>query len=297
MKHKSDMRKILLIPIYIIMCIPSLRAIGPMDVRFYDEASDTTLINSILVELAANDPGTPGERVAMLGQRFLGTPYVAHTLEAPEGEPERLTVNLNELDCTTFVETVFALAKTVGEGRTSWRDYLNNLESIRYRGGELNGYPSRLHYIADWIIDNSYRWNIIDATNLFPAISYTTKSIDFMSNHRDRYPALKDSLNFERVKNTEMGFRNHRYPYVKTRNLGERPTRQAFKNGDAVALTSSLKDLDVTHLGLILIVDGEPHLLHASSSLGKVVLSDETLADFMKRNRSLTGVRVMRLKE
>ena len=279
------------------MSIPAIFAAGPMNVRFHDETADTTLINSILVDLAQNDPGSPGERVAMLGQKFIGTPYVSHTLEAPDGEDERLTVNLSELDCTTFVETVFALAKTVGEGRTSWRDFVNNLESIRYRGGELNGYPSRLHYIADWIVDNTYRGNIIDATNLFPAISYTTKSIDFMSNHRDNYPALKDSLNFERVKSTELGYRNHRFPFVKTRNLSELPTRQAFRNGDAVALTSSLKDLDVTHLGLIIIVDGEPHLLHASSSLGKVVLSDEKLADFMKRNRSLTGVRIMRLKD
>ena len=279
------------------MSIPAIFAAGPMNVRFHDETADTTLINSILVDLAQNDPGSPGERVAVLGQKFIGTPYVAHTLEAPDGEDERLTVNLSELDCTTFVETVFALAKTVGEGRTSWRDFVNNLESIRYRGGELNGYPSRLHYIADWIVDNTYRGNIIDATNLFPAISYTTKSIDFMSTHRDNYPALKDSLNFERVKSTELGYRNHRFPFVKTRNLSELPTRQAFRNGDAVALTSSLKDLDVTHLGLIIIVDGEPHLLHASSSLGKVVLSDEKLADFMKRNRSLTGVRIMRLKD
>lgn len=290
-------KPIILTALYILISIPAIFAAGPMNVRFHDETADTTLINSILVDLAQNDPGSPGERVAMLGQKFIGTPYVAHTLEAPDGEDERLTVNLSELDCTTFVETVFALAKTVGEGRTSWRDFVNNLESIRYRGGELNGYPSRLHYIADWIVDNTYRGNIIDATNLFPAISYTTKSIDFMSTHRDNYPALKDSLNFERVKSTELGYRNHRFPFVKTRNLSELPTRQAFRNGDAVALTSSLKDLDVTHLGLIIIVDGEPHLLHASSSLGKVVLSDEKLADFIKRNRSLTGVRIMRLKD
>lgn len=290
------MKKATFLFYYIIMCSVVSLASGPMDIRFIDETNDTTFINDILARVKAEDPGNPGDRVAMFGRMFIGTPYVAHTLESPEGEPERLTVNLKELDCTTFVENMMALALTIGEGRTSWRDYVNNLERLRYRGGELNGYPSRLHYIADWIVDNSYRGNVTDATPNFPAVSYTTKSIDFMSNHRDNYPALKDSLNFERVKNTELGYRNHRYPYIKTRNLAERPTREAFRNGDVVALTTSLKDLDVTHMGMIVIKDGEPYLLHASSSLGKVIITEVPLAEFMKRNRSLTGVRVIRVK-
>ena len=42
---------------------------------------------------------------------------------------------------------------------------------------------------------------------------------------------------------------------------------------------------------------GVPHLLHASSSSGKVELSGIPLDDFMKRNPSLLGIRVFRLKE
>lgn len=38
---------------------------------------------------------------------FRGTPYVASTLEK---EPEGLVVNLRELDCTTFAETVIGLS-------------------------------------------------------------------------------------------------------------------------------------------------------------------------------------------
>lgn len=273
------------------------RPVAPNGIRFHNEDKDTTRITEILTKVSAADPGTSGERVAMIGNMFIGTPYVAHTLEAAPGEDEQLTVNMDELDCTTFVETVTALAMTVGEGRTSWRDFVHNLERIRYRGGELNGYPSRLHYIADWVTNNSYRGNIIDAAPLFPAVSYTTKSINFMTNHRDLYPALTDSANFERVQSTEMGYRNHRFPYIKTRNLSEKPTKAAFRNGDLVALTSSLKDLDVTHMGIILLRDGVPYLLHASSSLGKVTVTDVPLDVFMKRNKSLTGLRVMRLKE
>ena len=64
-----------------------------------------------------------------------------------------------------------------------------------------------------------------------------------------------------------------------------------------MALTCGLKDLDVSHMGIIVIEKGEPYLLHASSSHGKVEITNVPLSEFMKKNRSLTGIRVIRLAE
>lgn len=283
----------------LITVFPAARAASPTGdrVRFHDIANDTTRITEILTTVLRNDPGTPGERVEAIGRLFLDVPYVAHTLEVDSGMPEVITVNIDELDCTTFVETVAALAKTVGEGRSSWRDFVYNLENLRYRGGEMNGYASRLHYNSDWVVDNSYRGNLKDATPLFPRFSYATKSINFMTANRDRYTALADSAQYERILNIENGYRNHRYPFVKTIDLGSKATKAAFKPGDIVALTSNLKNLDVTHLGIIVINNGEPYLMHASSSIGKVTITEVPLAEFMRRNRNLTGLRVLRLLE
>lgn len=266
-------------------------------VRYHDYANDTTKITRMLGEVLRNDPGNPGARIEMFGRMFLDTPYVAHTLEVDSGMPEVITVNVDELDCTTFVETVAAMAKTVGEGRSSWRDFVYNLENLRYRGGEMTDYGSRLHYIADWIVDNSYRGNVKDVTPMFPKVNYVTKSIDFMSANRDKYTALTDSAQYQRIRSIENGYRNHRYPYIKTIDLGNKATKAAFRSGDMVALTSNLKNLDVTHLGIVVIIDGEPHLMHASSSLGKVVITTVPLDEFMRRNRNLTGLRVFRLLE
>lgn len=271
-----------------------ISACGAANVRFHNEASDTTRINEILIETEAKKFKDPGERTAFIAQKFIGTPYVAGTLE---GTPELVTINLDELDCTTFVDLVLAMSYTVGEGRTSWRDLVYNLERMRYRGGEVNGYGSRLHYICDWVVDNIHRGNIEDATRLFPRINYVTRTIDFMSSNRDKYPALADSTEFERIKNVEIGYRSHRFPYVKTLDLSGKETKAAFRNGDALALVTNMKDLDVTHMGFVIKVDGEPYLLHASSTDGKVEMSQRPLADYMKRNRSLIGVRVIRLKE
>ncbi len=208
-----------------------------------------------------------------------------------------VTVNLDAVDCTTFVDMVLAMSYTVGEGRTSWRDFVYNLERLRYRGGEVNGYGSRLHYVCDWVVDNIHRGNIEDATKIFPRINHVVRTIDYMSSHRDKYPALADSAELARIKNVEIGYRSHRFPYVKTVDLGGKETKAAFRDGDAVALVSNLKDLDVSHMGFVVIENGEPYLLHASSTDGKVEVSQRSLADYMKRKRSLIGVRVIRLKD
>lgn len=261
-------------------------------VRFHDEANDTARINKMLTELVKIEDNQ--QRVAAAGMAMLGTPYVAGTLE---GEPEMLTINLDELDCTTFAETALALAYTAGEGRTSWRDYVYNLEKMRYRGGEMDGYASRLHYVSDWIVNNSHRGNLREVTNRLPGCDYTVKTIDFMTQNRDKYPALKDDSQFKRMKDIEMGYRSHRFPYIKKERLNQKEIIKELKEGDVVAITTKLPALDVTHVGIIIKEGGELKLLHASSAEKKVVIDNLNLYDYLRRNRESTGIRVIRLTE
>lgn len=263
--------------------------------RFGDEAADTSRINAILMDAVARDIDSPQERTAYVARIFEGVPYAAHTLE---GTPEQLTVRLDSLDCTTFVETALALACTAGERRSSWRDFVYNLERLRYRGGHMDGYGSRLHYNCDWAQDNIHRGIIADVTDRIPRTSYVVRSIDFMSRHSNLYPALADSTALAQIKKVESGYRLHRFPYIKTSDLRFRDVQDALRTGDVVALVTKLKDLDVTHLGIIVKdTGGVPHLLHASLSAGRVLLSDVPLADFMKRNTGLLGIRVYRLRD
>lgn len=258
---------------------------------FHNEASDTSRLNDMLIEVLAAKPAT-GDAVVMFADKFIGTPYVGGTLE---GDTEALRVNLDQLDCTTFAETMMALAMTVDEKRSSWRDFTYNLRNLRYRDGKVNGYPSRLHYIADWAVDNIHRGNFRDVTTLFPRCSYVVKTIDFMSANASKYPALADSANLARIKRVEIPYRRHRFPLIKTRDLAMKDVSQSFRNGDIVAFTSTLDNLDVSHMGIITIRNGEPYVIHASSSAGKVVMSDVPLDKFVKHNRNFTGVRVFRL--
>ena len=200
------------------------------------------------------------------------------------------------MDCTTFVETVVALALTVENHRCSWIDFLDMLETIRYRNGYADGYASRLHYISDWVITNTHRGYIKDVTDRIPQSDVQIKTLDFMSRNRSKYPALSDSATFEGIKNMEVGYRSHRFPYIKSARLSSKPIINALKGGDIVALTTKTNGLDVSHVGILVIEKDGPHLLHASSKEGKVVIDKLPLTEYMRKAHQLTGIRVLRLQ-
>lgn len=272
--------------------IPSASAQNTNRTEWHNEASDTTRITHILIEEAAH-PSARGD-MARIGALFAGTPYAAHTLE---GETEALRVNLDSLDCTTFVETVAALALTAREGRSSWQDFLYNLERIRYRQGTLRDYASRLHYISDWALDNQSRGTLREVTGELPGARHNVKTLNFMTRNRALYPALADSANYARMRSVEAGFSNYRYPYLRGSQLNAKNLRQSIRSGDILALTTATPGLDVSHLGIAVIdPDGTVRLLHASSREGKVLIDPLPLADYLRRNRT-EGLRVFRLAE
>ncbi|MDE6394347.1 MAG: DUF1460 domain-containing protein [Duncaniella sp.] len=268
-------------------------AAGPTQTRWQNESADTTRINNILTE-AASPERTVNQLMLHIAKQFEGTPYVAGTLE---GTPEMLTVNLDGMDCTTFVETVAALALTVSERRNSWQDFLYNLEQLRYRQGRADGYASRLHYISDWVVDNTHRGNLREVTDRAPTYFYLVKTLDYMSSHRDAYPALADDETFAKIKNAEVGYRSHRYPYVKSAELMSKKSNSWLREGDIIAFTTKTPGLDVSHVGIVVMVDGVAHLMHASSKDGKVEVDPLPLSEYMRKNRQLTGARFIRIGE
>lgn len=276
--------------VMVLWCAPATTAQTPVTV-WHNESADTTRITHILIEEARADrPGEPGR----LGQLFAGTPYAAHTLE---GENEALRVNLDSMDCTTFVETVAALALTAREGRSSWQDFLYNLERIRYRQGTIRDYASRLHYISDWALDNQSRGTLREVTGELPGARHNVKTLNFMTRNRALYPALADSATYARMRSVEAGFSNYRYPYLRGSSLNAKNLRQLIRQGDILAFTTATPGLDVSHLGIAVTdADGTVRLLHASSREGKVLIDPLPLAEYLRRNRT-DGLRVFRLLE
>lgn len=276
------------------MVAPLVHGATPDKIRWHNEAADTTNITKLLIKATNFSASTPNELVEFIGKEFVGTPYKGGTLE---GKPETLTINLEEFDCTTFVETVAALALTIEEGKNSWQDFADRLETLRYRQGEVNGYASRLHYFSDWIVSNTHRGLVKEVTDRIPQSDSQIKTLDFMSRNRSAYPALADSADYANIKNMEVGFRSHRFPYIKSARLTTKQVMGALKAGDIIALTTKTNGLDVSHIGILVIEKDGPHLLHASSKEGKVVIDKRTLAEYMRKSPNLTGIRVIRLQD
>ncbi len=258
--------------------------------RFHNEASDTSRLTAMLIDLSEKvTDGDPQKLVAEAGRMMLGTPYVGGTLE---GSPEMITLNLDGMDCTTFVENAIAMALTIENRRNSWQDFIYNLEQLRYKDGSANGYASRLHYISDWIVDNSHRGLLQEVTDRIGNANYIVKTLDFITQNRKLYPALEDDDVFQRMKDREIGYRSHRFPIIKPQNIKS----AKIQEGDIIAIATGKNGLDVSHVGIAVNVDGVIHLMHASSKEGKIIIDSLPLTEYMRRNRTATGIRVVRLK-
>lgn len=286
------MKKIFVLALLLVASLTASAA-TIQQMRFHCD-KDSTEINELLLEGYNSGLKTPNELVAFYAQKLLARPYVAHTLE---GNTEMLTINIDQLDCTTFVETLYALTRTTLNARYSWRDFAFNLENLRYRNGVMTDYSSRLHYISEWIVNNRSRGNLIEVTPDIPTADYLTKSINFMTTHKDSYKSLKDDPEMvEKIRNFEIGYRNHRMPYLKKQWLGRKDVKAALKSGDFVGLVTKIDGLDISHLGIVYKDEkGEIFLLDASMSGGKVQLEKENMFDMLRHSKSNIGLRVFRM--
>lgn len=227
--------------------------------------------------------------VAEIGLSFLGTPYVAATLE--NGLDEKLVINLRELDCTTFAENCLALAYTVKMGKTDFASFVTQLEKIRYRNGLRDRYPSRLHYFSEWIMDNHHK-RYISATINEKGVKMG-KAIRFMSTHPNSYPVLKQHpevvpvMAVQEEKLTQQPL--YYFPKEDLQNMTNH-----LQHGDIIGLTSTVEGLDINHVGIVIGRNGSFQLLHASQGAKKVVLSDTPVSDFLQPGSKNSGIMIAR---
>ncbi len=241
-----------------------------------------------------------GSAIAAIGRSFVGTAYVPRTLEV-DG-PERLVINFRELDCVTFVENAFALARFVRAGgveRLASRPdaeaaYSRLLAELRYRGGVIDGYPSRLHYFSEWVADNARRGLVTDISTQLGG-ELDREPIDFMSTHPDAYRQLGDAANLSAVRATEVQLNASGRTYVPEDRIEQ--AAAGIRDGDIIAATSTVAGLDVAHTGLALWVEGSLHLLHAPLVGDSVEISTMPLAERILSIEGQDGIIVARPTE
>ncbi len=262
-----------------------------MDKEVVYEKEDSLIVQSYLQQFSDSIHKTTGTLIAETGMFFLKTPYVASTLEGHS--PEKLVVNLRSFDCTTFLESVIALTMTLKK-RGDFENYYYQLEKLRYRDGKRDGYLSRLHYFSEWIVNNQKKGLINDVTKKIKG-KKVYFNLNFMSTHYQAYEALAANAAWiPSIEKTEAYLRSTPFFYLPKAEVSKRSAM--IENGDLLAITTAIEGLDISHVGIAYKKGGVIHLMHASATEKKVVISTMSLADYLASNKKQTGIIVLRMR-
>ena len=258
----------------------------PTYIDTYTKA-DSTLVCQLLQEFVPQRQQlTNDQLIIKIARKFIGMPYVAHTLDI--NEDEKLVVNLHGLDCTTYVEAVTALTLCVKKGEIRFSDYVRQLEQLRYRGGKMS-YVNRLHYFHWWQEDNERMGFVkeIDSPNP-PFTAVQTLKINYMSQNARLYDMLKNHPErIAELKKLEDATNGTKLRYIPKNLLNNsKLLREVIRDGDILAIVTSKRELDTTHLGFA--------IWHKDGN--KVVDPVETLYDYMMSRPANLGIRVVRIQ-
>jgi len=284
------MKKILLLFAYVLSPVFQMLSAQNIVPLVDYTVTDSLTVTRILAVLSHEKALSTGDLMVKAGRQLIGLPYVASTLE--KGDKEHLIVNLSGLDCTTFAENCLALARAAQHEQPDFGMFVNELLKIRYRGGLLVDYTSRLHYFSDWIFDNEAKGIVKNETcaiNNDPFIPM----VYFMSRHADKYVRLHDNPEFiSKMSGQENLINGRKLCYIPKNKVAS--LEYLLHDGDVIGITTNMAGLDIQHVVLAIRRNGKIHLLHASQRYGKVMISTETLSSYLKYNKTATGIVVAR---
>ena len=200
-----------------------------------------------------------GERIALISQAFLGTPYQADTLKGSDSIPEQLVVNFNGVDCFTLLDYVAALSHA-----SSREDFFTQLRYTRYQLGKVR-FDHRRHFFSDWFAARPY--NAHDITDKLNTPYLTViKSLNLKAEGERYIPGLPIT---ERVIH-----------YIPANNINA-ATLKALKTGDYVGIYSPLEGLDVSHTGIVIKTGDQVWLRNASSLKANKKVVDTLLTSYI----------------
>lgn len=249
----------------------------------------TTKASALLDSLSAIETGVSG-KVLKAADLLIGSP------SGPDLENDSVgtaLIDLNSFTPFSFVNTALALAKASESPHPGPQALDDAWVSVSRRRGEDNGFSSKLIYVSDWIVDNIYRGNLKDMTEMLGDGSFKTKSLDYVSRHPEHYPALADSVCLEKMKMVEMGYRSHKIPHLKKQTIGKKEITERLKDGDIIVLLSPSEDYDLYDIGIVRMRDGVPYLIH----VGPQGVAEDTvpLSRYFKlNNQHFYGYRIVR---
>lgn len=235
-----------------------------------------------------------GNKMLYFARQLAGVPYVGKTLE--KNKQEQLVVNLRQLDCTTFVETVLALTRSLEQNKLTFDAFCYNLRMIRYSEGIVS-YPTRQHYFTYWIQENEKKGIVKDIQLPNPPFTAVQKvNTDYMTTHVDLYPMMvQNKALISNIRAMETGINGMKCRYIPKNGLNDsKLLRQTIQNGDIIAIITSIKGLDTSHIGIAVWHKDGLHMIDASSIHKKVIEESTLMKTYMSKHPSQLGIRIAR---
>ena len=254
--------------------INSLNAEGAVR---YSSDSDTIKIRQLIE--AASGEDNHGKKIVAAARVMKGLPQAPAADNDFEGT---IVIRMDSVSQKEFLNLALAAAKASYAYNAGILEFEKALEDVSRKKGVDEGFSSQFHYGSDWIVDNVYRGNVKEMTDLFNGGNFRTKTLDYVSHHKDQYPALADSTMLDKIKIVEMGYRSHRIPHQKKQSINNKSLLSAFEDGDIIMMLAPDHDFDVYDLGIVTIKDGQPYLIHISRQTGVVEEDDYPLPRLFK---------------
>ena len=213
-----------------------------------------------------------------VGIQFIGKPYRANALSS--SNPEDLVADLTSFDCVTLIENSLALTHSKGDES----GYRTALVHFRYAGDSVQ-YEKRYHYFSDAMRQLGYP--LLGTQDMLQKLP---KSFSFLSNFLASKQHGQINLALLRSRESELAKKDF---YFTPNALVDRLV-PLLESGDLVGLVSKNPAIDFLHTGMVYRKDGKVYLLHASQEFKRVMVSKQTLRDYLKTHRQFIGVSAFR---
>ncbi|HRZ97617.1 MAG TPA: DUF1460 domain-containing protein [Paludibacter sp.] len=254
------------------------------------EKQSVNAFEDIVDKFKTDKSKSTGDLLIKIGRYLLEKPYVGHTLE--HNDTEQLVVNLLQFDCTTLAENCLALARTLKNPVCRYDTFRKELQAIRYRNGQIADYTSRLHYFSDWIFNNVQKNIVRDISCEMGNVPFTVY-VDYMSQHPESYKMLKNNAGFiNKITATEKEISARKNCFIPKNEIQK--YESLIHDGDILGITTNMKGMDISHVVMAVYENKQLRILHASSKLMKVVISNETLIQYLANRSDATGIVIAR---
>lgn len=211
-----------------------------------------------------------GQRIEFISGKFLNTKYEESTLVGDINHPEELVIDLEGMDCFTYIDYVEAMQLS-----DSYPMFVQNVQRIRYQSGDID-FRKRNHFFTDWAVYNSDK--IVDVTN--EVGGERARAVKKLLNRKeDGTPYLPGIPAEERIVN-----------YIPSESIDEMLIKR-MKTGDYIGIYTDKDGLDVSHTGILIRKGDKVFLRHASSRKDNRRVVDEELLTYMSDKPGLVVLR------